>query len=265
MTLGFTAVRGAPYWRQLRDELEDKWHIFFMRWAESSREHFAYDKGTQAGYFPLKDAERAKGRTTSDIKQYFHYFKDRTAIPAFTKHITPAYFEQMEIIGKHLLTDIQQGLAGHLDNVPDFSKMVDGSPLTMLRLLHYPMIDGEDADGAVRAAAHSDINVLTVLPASTRLGLQILKDDSNGVQTWIEVPTDPDLIIINTGDMAEIATEGKLKSTIHRVVNPKDCGEINQARYSFPLFLHAHSDVVFPDGRTAGEVLNERLRVLGVI
>ena len=260
MTIGFTAVKGAPYWEPLRDELEDKWHIFFMRWAESSRMHFAYDRGTQSGYFPLKDAERAKGRSTSDIKKYFHYFLDKTEIPAFTKHVTPAYFKQMEIIGKSLLTDIQRGLEGHLDRVPDFTKMVDESPNTMLRLLHYPMIDGEDADGAIRAAAHTDINILTVLPASSRLGLQIKSGDG-----WIPVPSDPSLLIINAGDMMSLATEGKVKSTVHRVVNPKECGEINQARYSFPLFVHAHPDVEFPDGRRAGEVLNERLRILGVL
>ena len=188
MTIGFTAVKGAPYWEPLRDELEDKWHIFFMRWAESSRECISHTTGgLKSGYFPLKDAERAKGRSTSDIKKYFHFFKD-TEVPSFMKRCTLAYFETMEEIGKLLLADIQRGLEGHLDRVPDFEKMVDKSPNTMLRLLHYPMIDGEDADGAIRAAAHTDINILTVLPASSRLGLQIKSGDG-----WIPVPSDPSL------------------------------------------------------------------------
>ena len=109
----------------------------------------------------------------------------------------------------------------------------------------------------MRAAAHEDINLLTVLPASNETGLELLGADGK----WYEVPCDPGSIAVNCGEMLDRATEGYLPATTHRVVNP--IGEAaHRARMSMPLFLAAADDVIITDGRTAEELLAERIAEL---
>ena len=111
----------------------------------------------------------------------------------------------------------------------------------------------------VRAAAHCDINLLTVLVAGTHPGLQI--KDVNG--NWHDVSCDPGTIAVNTGDMLQMASAGYFPSTIHRVVNPH--GEIpNQSRFSMPLFLHPHDNVKLSNEYSAIEYLTQRLQEIGL-
>ena len=94
--------------------------------------------------------------------------------------------------------------------------MVKESAGTLLRVLHYPPMTGEEEPGAIRAAAHGDINLLTVLPAANEPGLQVIASDGS----WYDVPCDFGNIIINIGDMLQEASGGYYPSTIHRVINP---------------------------------------------
>ncbi len=140
------------------------------------------------------------------------------------------------------------------------SEMINGSEKTLLRVLHYPPMSGDEEPGAIRAAAHEDINLLTVLPASNEPGLQVMGSDGS----WIDVPCDFGNLIINIGDMLQEASGGYFPSTTHRVINPS--GERQtQSRISLPLFLHPKPEVVLSERYTAHSYLMERLRELGVI
>lgn len=140
------------------------------------------------------------------------------------------------------------------------SEMINGSEKTLLRVLHYPPMTGNEEPGAIRAAAHEDINLLTVLPAANEPGLQVQAKDGS----WIDVPCDFGNLIINIGDMLQEASGGYFPSTTHRVINPS--GERQtQSRISLPLFLHPKPEVVLSERYTAHSYLMERLRELGVI
>ena len=145
---------------------------------------------------------------------------------------------------------------------------------SILRPIHYPPITDEPKDGAVRAAAHGDINLITLLMGAQGKGLQV--QNNNG--EWIDAMAQPDELMINVGDMLSRHTNNKLKSTIHQVVNPPR--ELwGSSRYSIPFFMHPVSDMnlnCLPecideknpklfDDITAGDYLNERLVELGLI
>lgn len=130
----------------------------------------------------------------------------------------------------------------------------------MFRILHYPPVDQEQAQaGAIRAAAHEDINLITLLLAGSAPGLQA--QDLNG--NWHDVSCDPGMIAVNAGDMLQMATGGYLPSTTHRVVNPEG-QDASQPRYSMPIFIHPHAEVELAKGITADDYLNQRLREIGL-
>ncbi len=140
------------------------------------------------------------------------------------------------------------------------SEMIRESDKTLLRVLHYPPMTGDEEPGAIRAAAHEDINLLTVLPASNEPGLQVLNKDGS----WLDVPCDFGSLIINIGDMLQEASGGYFPSTTHRVINPSGKRQ-RHSRISLPLFLHPKPEVVLSDRYTADSYLMERLKELGVI
>ena len=137
--------------------------------------------------------------------------------------------------------------------------MIKRSKTNLLRILHYPPLDGGEEPGAIRGAAHEDINLITLLVAGTQPGLQV-KDNNND---WHNVPCDIGSIAINAGDMLQEASGGYFPSTTHQVINPGN--EIkNESRYSMPLFLHPRDEIVLSDRYTAGQYLDERLKEIGL-
>jgi len=151
--------------------------------------------------------------------------------------------------------------AGYSEPLP---RMIEGSQQTLLRVLHYPPLAGDEPTGAVRAAAHGDINLLTILPAAAEPGLQVLARDGR----WLDLPcasaaVSEQLVIVNTGDMLQEASGGWFPSTIHRVLNPM--GEAaRRPRIALPLFLHPRPEVRLSARHTAGSHLAGRLRELGL-
>ena len=128
---------------------------------------------------------------------------------------------------------------------------------SLLRILHYPPLLGSEEAGAVRAAPHEDINLLTILPVSNQAGLQVMDAAGN----WADVSGNRGDLVINSGDMLREATGGYYPSATHRVVNPGD-GISNDSRISVPLFLTARFDVQLSDRYTSGSYLDERIRLL---
>ena len=128
-----------------------------------------------------------------------------------------------------------------------------------LRIIHYPPLLGTEDSKAVRAGAHEDINLITLLVAGSQPGLQVLSKDDN----WVDVSTSPEYIVVNIGDMLQMASNGYYPSTTHQVVNPGSAS-LNTPRFSMPLFLHPNDHVRLSKEYTAGSYLDERLKEIGL-
>mgnify|MGYP003322125414 FL=1 len=138
-------------------------------------------------------------------------------------------------------------------------RMIQDSKTNLLRIIHYPPLNGNEQKGEIRGAAHEDINLITVLVSGTQPGLQV--QDTDG--SWHDVSCDPGCLAINTGDMLQEASGGYYPSTTHQVINPS--GVIsNVSRYSMPLFLHPRDTIQLSDGYTARQYLDERLTEIGL-
>ncbi|GAA0827193.1 hypothetical protein GCM10009112_05630 [Marinomonas arenicola] len=206
-------------------------------------------------------SETAKGHTKKDIKEYFHYYpwgqcpEDKKAL--LTQYYSEANSLAAELLAwveKHTPADIAQHYSQSL------SSMVDNSDQTLLRVLHYPPLKGDEELGAIRAGAHEDINLLTILPSANEPGLQVKAKDGS----WVDVPCDFGTLVVNIGDMLQEASGGYFPSTSHRVINPEGADK-TKSRISLPLFLHPKPAVVLSERHTAKSYLHERLVELGVI
>jgi isopenicillin N synthase-like dioxygenase len=255
---GFAVVTGHGIPSIAFRQFYRSWEKYFAS-EEKFKDLFAPDR--QRGYYPMK-SENAKGFSKKDLKEFFHIYPGMELGEIHGASSTWHLYHRLNQLGQELLQMIDQ--YSEVDGVSRFSMpledMAKDSPQTLLRVLHYPPI-GEDADGAVRAAAHEDINLITLLPAATYPGLQVKTADGEWIFADEHVPKDA--IIVNAGDMLQEASGGYFKSTSHRVVNPIGEGA-KISRYSMPMFIHPHSDVRLSDRYTAGEYLDERLRELGL-
>lgn len=220
-----------------------------------------FKKETHDGFFPASISETAKGNTVKDIKEYYHVYP-WGRIPDSLRANILAYYDKANALAAELLEWIET--YSPEDVKAKFSmplpEMIANSQKTLLRILHYPPMTGSEEMGAIRAAAHEDINLITVLPAANEPGLQVKAKDG----TWLDVPSDFGSIIINIGDMLQEASGGYFPSTSHRVINPEGTDK-TKPRISLPLFLHPNPAVVLSERYTADSYLMERLRELGVI
>lgn len=254
---GFGVLSNHPIQKELLESIYENWAGYF---SSESKHDYQFNVETQDGFFPSTVSETAKGFTKKDIKEYFHYYPWGQC-PAELKEQVAQYYKQANELATQLLNWVEEFSPADVSvkYSQALSSMVAESERTLLRVLHYPPLTGNEEVGAIRAAAHGDINLLTVLPAANASGLQVkLKDES-----WFDVPGDFGCIIVNIGDMLQEASGGYFPSTIHRVINPES-QDRTKSRISLPLFLHPKADVVLSERYTADEYLQERLRELGV-
>lgn len=216
---------------------------------------------TQDGFFPASISETAKGHTIKDIKEYFHVYP-WGRIPEQLQDNILTYYQEANALAAELLDWVEAHSPAEVaaNYRTALSQMIANSHKTLLRVLHYPPMTGDETPDAIRAAAHEDINLLTVLPAANEPGLQVKSLDGE----WLDVPSDFGNLIINIGDMLQEASAGYFPSTTHRVINPEGA-DMSKSRISLPLFLHPRPDVVLSERYTADSYLMERLRELGVI
>jgi isopenicillin N synthase-like dioxygenase len=252
---GFAVLVNHPLPVNLVQGIYDEWLAFF---DSDAKFEYRYDDDNQNGYFGPEVSETAKGHSVRDLKEFFHVYP-WGRYPATVSDAALRYAEKATAVARTLLGWVEA-------NTPDevaskfsrpLNQMLDGSTRTLLRVLRYPPLRGDEPAGAVRAAAHEDINLLTVLPAANEPGLQVRDIRGN----WHDVPCDFGSIAVNCGDMLALASGGYYPSTTHRVLNP--VGEsATRSRLSLPLFLHPADDVVLAEGRTAFEFLHERIAEL---
>ena len=253
-TTGFAVLVDHPLPWDLVEQVYDEWSTFFD--GPSVRAYTTTD--SQCGYFPPDVSETAKGNRVRDLKEFFHVFP-WSEYPAEVSDAALRYRDAAMELALTLLDWVESNTPSDIArslSMP-LSTMMAGSTRSLLRVLRYPPLPSDVPDGAVRAAAHEDINLLTVLPAADQPGLELL--GTNG--EWFPVPCDPGSLAINAGEMLDLATSGYFPATTHRVVNPSGPAA-HVARMSLPLFLHPADDVVLAHGRTAYEFLSQRIREL---
>ena len=253
---GFAVIVNHPIAPELIERVQNEWLEYFT----SSDDKRAYLRSANGdGYYPPDESETAKGASVKDLKEFFHIYPEWGQYPAEVGTTALDLYAQATMVAKTLLGWVEQNTPEDVAknySMP-LSQMVQGSHRTLLRILRYPPLRGDEPEGAVRAAAHEDINLITVLPAANEPGLQV--KDSAG--KWHDVPCDLGSLAINAGDMLQYASGGYFPSTTHRVVNPTG-DSATRSRVSMPLFLHPQDDVVLADGRTASSFLAERLAIL---
>jgi isopenicillin N synthase-like dioxygenase len=246
--------------------------------SEAEKRELVVEGGRgQRGMTPF-GVEVAKGATRSDLKEFWHVGRDLplghqnavtmppniwpAQLPGFQPAVS-ALFAALDAAGARML----RAIAVHLGQAPDFfvDPVRDGN--SILRLLHYPPVaPGADA---IRAGAHEDINVITLLLGAEEAGLQLLGRDG----LWRDISAPAGSLVCNIGDMLQRLTGGRLPSTTHRVINPAP-ERASVPRYSTPFFLHFRPDYLIetmPGGPnqwppiTADAFLHERLREIGLI
>lgn len=284
--IGFVAVKNHGLTDAMSENLYHAVKQFFALPESTKLNYEISGIGGQRGY-TAKGKEHAKGRSVGDLKEFYHVGQELAAaeltrlnypqnifpseVPEFANATITAY-RTLEAAGVQILRAIALYLQLE-ENYFDRQVKLGNS---ILRPIHYfPINNPQDIPAdAVRAAAHGDINLITLLMGASAEGLEILRQDGK----WIPLTALPNQIVVNVGDMLERLTNKKLRSTIHRVVNPPEA-LWNTPRYSIPFFMHPVSEMDLSclaecideqhpkkfDDLTAGEFLTQRLREIGLI
>jgi isopenicillin N synthase-like dioxygenase len=283
--IGFAIVANHGVSEDLKTRLFQLVDRYFNQPEELKKLDEDFTNNGQRGFIS-KGRETAKGHQVPDLKEFYHVGQEVTDndpikanypdniwpphIPEF-KDITMEVFRTFEETGRNLLRAIALYL--NLEENYFDAKIHNGN--SILRLLHYFPIPNADSIpvGAVRAGAHEDINLITLLMGGSAAGLQALTKEG----TWLDVAPEPNQIVINMGDMLQRLTNGRLRSTTHRVIN-LDAEGLKKPRYSTPFFLHPRADMDLTclpscidaahpkqfEDMTAGEYLDERITELGL-
>lgn len=280
---GFALVKDHGIDSALIDQAWALTAQFFAMPEEEKRKYFIPGIGGARGYTPFK-TEIAKGAKLHDLKEFWHVGRDVPADSPLASSMPPnvwpdspegfqdvftRLYAEFDKAGATILSRIALHLG--LDEGWFDPAIEDGN--SVMRLLHYPPV--ADAEGgAIRAGAHEDINLITLLLGAQEAGLELLTKDGR----WVGVAPPEGAIVINIGDMLQRLTNHVLPSTTHRVRNP-DAERAAHSRYSMPFFLHLRSDFPFktleqcitpenpdryPVSITADDYLQERLREIGL-
>ncbi len=280
--IGFVAIKNHGLSDDLTKALYADVQQFFLLPDEQKLKYEQKELAGQRGYIS-KGREKAKGRNTGDLKEFYHVGQPNEnkleeypeniwpeEVPSFALHTQEA-FEILQSAGIQMLRAIALHLG--LDEFYFDEKVRQGN--SILRQIHYFPIDNpeEIPEDAVRAAEHGDINLITLLMGASADGLQVRRRDGE----WISITALPDQIVVNVGDMLDRLTNHKLKSTIHRVINPPK-EKMGTSRFSIPFFMHPISEMDLTcledcvddehpkqyEDMTAGDFLDQRLKEIGL-
>lgn len=253
---------------------------FFALPEDVKKSYVSPQGGGQRGYTPF-GLEHAKDNPHMDLKEFYHVGRevadDHHFSKYYPKNIWPAeiqnfrenldnIYNSLDQTSAHLLAALGEAL-----DVPSdyFAKMITNGN-SILRAIHYPPVGEAPPVGSIRAAAHGDINLITILMGATAGGLQLLDRDDQ----WLDVDTKPGQLVVDSGDMMSRITNEVIPATIHRVINPEASTD---ARYSMPFFVHPNPEAIlecipscigsgakFPP-INAHDALLERLKDIGLM
>lgn len=259
-------------------ELSEK---LFKLPVETKKQYILKGSGGARGYTAFGQ-EHAKDSPVKDLKEFWHVGRDPIegdpSAQYFAPNIWPKEIPEFKELYEHLYNELDKcafellrALTYPLGLPENYFDKLAGGGNSVLRLLHYPPIPEGVDPRCVRAAAHEDINLITLLVCASASGLQLKDRDGQ----WLDVETAPHLITVDAGDMLARITNDVIPSTTHRVINPADTE--NVSRYSMPYFMHAHPESVLeciPSCKGDGEkyppirehdFLMQRLREIGLI
>ncbi len=251
---GFAVIKNHPISNSLITEIYSEWQTFFN---SDSKHNYLFHPIKQDGYFPYR-SENAKGQKIKDLKEFFHIY-NWGRYPSEISNQTNVLISEFKKMANNLLVEIHKHSPAHireLYSIP-LNKMIEKSNQNLLRIIHYPPFKKEEYPNAIRAGAHEDINLITLLVAGSEAGLQVLNRQGD----WIDVSTSAKYIVVNIGDMLQECSNGYFPSTTHRVINPS---EQNVSRYSMPFFVHAKDEVILSKKYSAKTYLEERLKEIGL-
>ena len=282
---GFVTITNHGVSQELIDELYANIKAVFSLPLEVKQQYEKPELAGQRGY-TSPGKETAKGAKTADLKEFWQIGNEVTdgdaikseypdnevlkEIPDFNQ-VTMEVYKKLEENGKHLL----RAIATYLELPIDYFDQHVHNGNSILRGIHYFPIEQPESlpSDAVRAGAHEDINLITLLIGASADGLEVLTRSND----WLPIKAHHTDIVVNVGDMLQRLTNNKLKSTTHRVVNPP-VELMKTSRFSVPFFLHPRADMdltslpstideqhpkIYSD-MTAGEYLDERLREIGL-
>ncbi|MEO6154111.1 MAG: 2-oxoglutarate and iron-dependent oxygenase domain-containing protein [Thermomonas sp.] len=276
---GFAGIRNHGIPQQQIDEAYQTFQAFFALPEDVKRRYHVPGGGGARGYTPF-GVETAKGATYSDLKEFWHIGRD---IPRDSRYATdmaenlwPQEVPEFQRVGYGLYqaldalgSQVLSALALHIGLAGDYFADKTDFGNSILRPIHYPPITADDIPN-VRAGAHEDINLITLLVGASAAGLEVKSQRGE----WVPFTSDADTIVVNIGDMLQRLTNHVYPSTTHRVVNPPG-EQARQPRYSTPFFLHPNPDFLidvlpstitvdnpsrYPEPITAQVYLEERLR-----
>ena len=276
---GFAGISGHGIPQSDIDAAYAAFKAFFALPEETKLKYHVPGSGGARGYTPF-GVETAKGSKHFDLKEFWHIgrevpddFPHREVMPpnqwpeevqGFREHGYGLY-QALDALGSRVLS----ALALHIGLPEDWFADKTDYGNSILRPIHYPPITADDIPN-VRAGAHGDINLITLLVGASAAGLEVKSHEGE----WVPFTSDADTIVVNIGDMLERLTNHVYPSTIHRVVNPPG-EEARKPRYSVPFFLHPNPDFLievlpscvtpenpnrYPEPITAQGFLEERLK-----
>ena len=283
--IGFVAIKGHYLNDESSKKLYDAIKKFYALPDDVKKKYEILGLAGQRGYIS-KGKEHAKGRNTGDLKEFYHVGQEVTdgdpIKSEYPDNVWPDEVVELKSLALEVYRSLEQtgvemlrAIAIYLGLPENYfdTKVKNGN--SILRPIHYFPIGNPDAipADAVRAAEHGDINLITLLMGASADGLQVLRRDGK----WIPITALPEQLVVNVGDMLERHTNKKLKSTIHRVVNPPR-EKMHTSRYSIPFFMHPRSDMDLTcldlcidesnpkqfEDITAGEFLEQRLAEIGL-
>lgn len=281
---GFAIIRDHGIPQPLIDRAQVMARAFFALPDAAKRAYHTPGGGGARGYTPF-GTEKAKDAEVFDLKEFWHVGRSLTPGDPLEQYMPPNVwpagidgfretFEELyaafELAGDRIL----RAIALHLDLPENWFVATVDQGNSVMRLLHYPPLPETAPEGAVRAAAHGDINTITLLLGAEEAGLELLTRQGE----WLPVQPPEGALAVNIGDMLDRLTNSRLRSTTHRVVNPSGAAA-RRSRYSMPFFLHFRPDFVIetlescldPESPAAGpapisshEFLMQRLREINL-
>lgn len=275
---GFAGLTGHTIDLQLIQQAMRAAREFFAL-SDAQKKCYEGESGYERGYIPF-GVEKAKDAKHHDLKEFFHIGREVPGVAHLGLNVWPTEVAEFRRVFSRLFTELDalahkvlRVFAVHLQLPEDYFDPRVAHGEALLRVLHYPPITDTDIPN-VRAAAHEDINLLTLLVGSEQAGLEVL----NRQNEWVPITMIEGTIICNVGDMLQRLSNGRLPSTTHRVVNPKG-DAARQSRYSMPFFMHPNPETrldalpqcVDADHPlqfapiSAHEYLQERLRAIGLV